>query len=199
MIQATGVILAGGKSVRMGTDKAFLKIGSHGMIEHIAGVLTKVFAEVLIAGGDPETGRRLGLRVLADLIAAKSPLSGIHAALHGAKYAQCLVVACDMPFVSADMAGLLIKQVEGYDVAVPRQGNYLQPLFAAYCRSCLPAIEKSLASGKYKIDGFYPLVQVNYVDMEKYCSKTDMDTVFFNVNTRVDLDKAREMAEKSSK
>jgi len=196
MIQATGVILAGGKSVRMGTDKAFLKVGSQCMIEHIAGELTKVFSEVLISGGDPATGSRLGLRVLDDLVESNSPLSGIHAALHGALYDKCLVVACDMPFVSADLACFMIKQVEGYDIAVPRHGIYLQPLFAVYCRSCLPAIEKSLSSARYKVDDFYPLVRVNYVSMESFCSEADIDTVFFNVNTLVDLNKAREIANK---
>lgn len=199
MIQATGVILAGGKSVRMGTDKAFLKIGAQGMIEHIAGELTKVFQEVLISGGDPITGRRLGLRVVADLVESNSPLSGIHAALHEALYDQCLVVACDMPFVSANMADFLIKRVEGYDVAVPRHGEYLQPLFAAYCRSCLPAIEKYLSAGRRKTAGFYPLVRVNYVDMEEIYSNDAIETIFFNVNTPVDLHRAREIAQKNSR
>jgi len=196
MIQATGVILAGGKSVRMGIDKAFLKVGPQGMIEHIAGELKKVFSEVLISGGDPEIGRNLGLRVLADLIEGKGALCGIHSALHGALHDKILVVACDMPFITARLARLMMQQLKGYDIAVPRHGIYLQPLFAAYSRSCLPAIEKYLSEGRIKIDGFYPLVRVNYVDMESICSSADIETVFFNVNTPVDLNKAREIAKR---
>ncbi|MDF9409483.1 MAG: Molybdenum cofactor guanylyltransferase [Pelotomaculum sp. PtaB.Bin013] len=196
MIQATGVILAGGKSVRMGTDKAFLKVGPQGMLEHIAGEFKKVFAEVLISGGDPETGRNLGLRVINDLIEGKGPLCGVHAALHEAQHDKILVVACDMPFVTAKLACFMMRQVEGYDVAVPSHGIYLQPLFAAYSRSCLPVIEESLAANKYKIDGFFPRVRVNYVNMENYCSHIDIETLFFNINTPVDLHKAREMADK---
>jgi len=193
MIQATGVILAGGRSVRMGTNKAFLNVGRKGMIERVAGELKNVFAEILISG-DIETGRRLGLKVVTDIIKNCGPLGGIHAALHGASYEKCLVVACDMPFVKASLARFMMQQAEGYDVAVPRQGIYLQPLFAVYSVNCLPAIERSLAAARYKVTDFYPEVRVNYVDEEKFCSKTDFDTVFLDVNTPVDLKKAREIA-----
>jgi len=196
MIQATGVILAGGKSVRMGTDKAFLKVGPQCMIEHIAGELKKVFSEVFISGGDPETGQKLGLRVIADLIEGNSPLCGIHAALHGALYEKILVVACDMPFITAELACFMMRQVKGYDIAVPRHGIYLQPLFAVYSRSCLPVIEKALSTFKYKVDNFYPFVRVHYVNMESFCPDIDIETVFFNINTPVDLHKAREIADK---
>jgi len=193
MIQATGVILAGGKSVRMGTDKAFLNVGRKGMIERVAGELKNVFAEVLISGGDMETGRRLGLKVVTDIIKGCGPLGGIYTALYGASYEKCLVVACDMPFIRAGLARFMMQQAEGYDVAVPRQGVYLQPLFAVYSVSCLPAIEKSLSAARYKVTDFYPQVRVNYVDEEKFCSKTDFDTVFLDVNTPVDLIRAREI------
>ncbi|MCG9969662.1 molybdenum cofactor guanylyltransferase [Pelotomaculum terephthalicicum JT] len=196
MIQATGVILAGGKSVRMGTDKAFLKVGRQGMLEHIAGEFKKVFSEVLISGGSMETGRNLGLRVVADLIKGNVPLCGIHAALHAALHEKILVVACDMPFITAELAGFMIRQLEGYDVAVPSYGIYRQPLFAAYSRSCLSAIEKSLSADRYKTDDFYSLVKVNYVSMESLCPDIDIKTVYFNVNTPADLHKAREMADK---
>ncbi|OPY57867.1 MAG: Molybdenum cofactor guanylyltransferase [Pelotomaculum sp. PtaU1.Bin035] len=197
MIQATGVILAGGKSIRMGTDKAFLKVGRQNMIEHIAGELKKVFSEVLISGGDPETGRRLGLRVIADLIEGNVPLCGVHAALHAALHEKILAVACDMPFITAKLACFMIRQVEGYDVAVPSHGIYVQPLFAAYNRSCLPVIEKSLSEARYKVSGLYSLLRTNYVNMESLCPDIDIETVFYNVNTPVDLHKAREMADKN--
>lgn len=196
MIQATGVILAGGKSVRMGTDKAFLAVGREGMIQRVAEELRSVFAEVLICGGNEETGNRLGLRVIADLIKGGGPLSGIHAALHGASYQQCLVAACDMPFVSAGLARFMVRQADGYDVAVPRHGIYLQPLFAVYSKSCIPAIQKSLRASRYKIVDFYPRVRVNYVNEENLRALADIDIAFFNVNTPVDLDRARVMADK---
>lgn len=195
MDKATGVILAGGKSSRMGADKALINIGQKGMIERVAGELKKVCTEVLISGGDEETGRRIGLKVIADLIPGRGPLSGIHASLHAAAHARCLVVACDMPFISAELASFMIRQVEGYDVAVPSHGVYLQPLFAVYCKSCLPVLEKYMDSGRIKVTALYPLVKVNYVSEEKLGLLADIETVFFNVNTPVDLIKARKMAQ----
>lgn len=195
-MQATGVILAGGKSTRMGADKAFLEIGREEMIRRIAGELKKVFKEILICGGKEETGKRLGLKVVGDLIKGGGPLSGIHAALHHMSHQKCLVVACDMPFINAGMAQCIVKHAEGYDVAVPRHGIHLQPLFAVYGRGCIPAIEQSLAASRYKIVDFYPMVRVNYVSEEKLRALADIDFAFFNVNTPVDLEKARELERK---
>lgn len=194
MIQATGVILAGGKSRRMGADKAFLEVGREEMIRRVAVEMMKVFDEVLICGGGEETGRRLGLRVLTDRVQGVGPLSGIHAALHGAIHQKCLVAACDMPFVNADLARFMIRQAEGYDVAVPRHGVHLQPLFAVYSKSCIPVIEKFLLGARYKIVDFYPLVRVNYVNEDLLRALSDIDIAFFNVNTPADLNKARQMA-----
>ena len=193
MFQATGVILAGGKSVRMGVDKAFLPIGNEVMIERAAGEIGKVCAEVLIAGGSAAAGQRLGLPVVPDLIAGCGPLGGIHAALHAASYELILVVACDMPFVSPELAALLLERAKGYDAAVPRHGAYLEPLFAVYRKTCLPAIEASLGSFRRKVADFYPHVLVNYVDEENWCAIADAGKVFLNVNTLQDLDRARKM------
>ncbi|MDD3654162.1 MAG: molybdenum cofactor guanylyltransferase [Desulfotomaculaceae bacterium] len=199
MMKATGVILAGGKSSRMGADKALINIGQKGMIESVASELEKVCTEVLISGGDVNIGRRLGLKFIADLIPGRGPLSGIHASLHAAAYESCLVVACDMPFINADLASFMLQQVEGYDVAVPCHGIYLQPLFAVYSKSCLPALERYLDTGGIKVSALFPMVKVNYVSEEKISLLADIQTVFFNVNTPVDLTKAREMAQKTSK
>jgi molybdopterin-guanine dinucleotide biosynthesis protein A len=193
MVETTGVILAGGKSSRMGTDKALINIGQKGMIERVAGELKKVCSEIFVSGGQEETGKRLGLKFIADLIPGRGPLSGINASLHTAAHDYCLVVACDMPFISAELANLMIREVEGYDAAVPSYGQYLQPLFAVYCKSCLPAIESYLASGKMSVTKFLPMVRVNYVTEEKLNLFADMETVFFNVNTPEDLNKARKL------
>lgn len=194
MIQATGVILAGGKSKRMGTDKAFLEVGREAMIQRVASELKRVFAEIMISGGNEETGRRLGLKVVSDLIIGGGPMSGIHASLCGASFPKCMVTPCDMPFASAELMRFMMTQAEGYDVAVPRHGIHLQPLFAVYSKSCIGVIEQSLLATRYKIADLYSLLRVNYVNEKSLRALADIDTVFFNVNTPVDLNKAREMS-----
>lgn len=193
MFQATGVILAGGRSVRMGADKAFLAVGPDAIIERVAGEIGQICAEVLIAGGAAEAGRRLGLKVVPDLVSGSGPIGGIHAALHAAGYDLCLVVACDMPFVSRTLAVILMERAAGYDAVVPRHGIHVEPLFAVYRKTCLPAIEESLRMSRRKVAEFYPLVRVKYVEEEEWRTVADPDRVFFNVNTPRDLDQARKM------
>ena len=194
MMQATGVVLAGGKSKRMGYDKAFLEVGEAAMIKQVASELKKVCNEVLIAGGTEEYGELLGLPVIPDRIPGRGPLSGIHAALGAAKNSKCLVTACDMPFVTAALARSMITQADGYDVAVPTHGIHLQPLFAVYDKNCIGPIEQSLLNNVRKVIDFYPLVRVNYVNEKYLRAIADIDFAFFNVNTPDDLKKARTMA-----
>lgn len=197
MLHATGVILAGGKSVRMKTDKSVLKIGNLQMIQYVALKLLKILPEVMISGNDPEMGRGLKLAVIPDRIDNRAPLCGIHAALYAAKFEYICVAACDMPFVTERLFELLVREGIGYDVTVPRHGAVYEPLLAVYRKSCLPAIESYLLAGNTKTDGFYKAVSVNYVDIDKH-RDIDKETVFFNVNTVHDLRKAREIAEMSS-
>lgn len=199
MSKITGVILAGGKSRRMGTDKALLSVGRDAMIERAVAELSKVCAGVLISGCGEETANRLGLRVVPDLIKGMGPLSGIHAALLAAQSKKCLVVPCDMPFLSAALAAVMIRQSEGYDVAVPQHGDYLQPLFAVYDQSCIHAIDEALRNNRHKVVDFYPRVRVNYVSETILQAVADIDTVFFNVNTPLELEKARTMEKRMNK
>lgn len=199
MDEVAGVILAGGKSRRMGTDKAFLTVGRDAMIERAALELGKVFKEILISGGDEGTGARLGLRVVPDLIKGWGPLSGIHASLLAARSRKCLVVPCDMPFLSAELAKIMVELSRGYDVTVPQHGDYLQPLFAVYDKNCLPAVEEALNNGRHKVVDFYSRVRVKYVSEALLKGAADIDTVFFNVNTPLDLEKARIIEKKRDK
>ncbi|MBP7332811.1 MAG: molybdenum cofactor guanylyltransferase [Firmicutes bacterium] len=199
MADVAGVILAGGKSRRMGTDKALLTVGRDAMIERVAAELGKVFKEILISGGNEETGARLGLKVVPDLIKGWGPLSGIHASLLAAQSRKCLLVPCDMPFLSAELARIMAGLSDGYDVTVPQHGDYLQPLFAVYDKNCIRAVEEALRDGRHKVADIYPRVRVKYVSEMILRAAADIDTVFFNVNTPLDLEKARIMEKKRSK
>jgi molybdopterin-guanine dinucleotide biosynthesis protein A len=197
LLKATAVILAGGKSTRMGSDKAFLAVGRQCMIERVACLLKTVFAEVLIAGGSAEAEAQTGLQVVGDRIPGSGPLGGIHAGLTAAVNPLSLVVACDMPFISPDLAGLLVERAEGYDVAVPRHGEYMEPLFAVYRKTCIPAIEESLLSSRYKVVDFYSRVRVKYVNETDWRPLAGPGEVFFNVNTPQDLKEARKWLKKT--
>lgn len=194
MVQATAIILAGGKNSRMGRNKAFLEIGWQRIIDRSVALFQGVFAEVMVVSNEPERYAYLGVPVVSDIIPGLGPLSGIHAGLTAASHEYSLVVACDMPFVDKDLATFLVDEARGFDVAVPKIGRYLQPLFAVYGSSCLETINTCLQQQISQILQLYSLVRVNYVCEDKIAAVADLKTVFVNVNTPAELEAARKIA-----
>ncbi|SFR02908.1 molybdenum cofactor guanylyltransferase [Desulfoscipio geothermicus] len=192
----SGIILAGGKNARMGTDKALLKVGPYFIIERIAGVLCTLVDEILVVTARPELYARYGDKMVSDIMGGHGPLGGIHAGLVHAAYPRALVTACDMPFISAGLGGLLIRAAAGYDAAVPRYRGYLEPLCAVYTKNCIEVIERQLARGQNKITGFYDRVRVRYVEeSDLRAVEPNLEQVFFNVNTPDDIKKAQLIVE----
>ncbi|MDI6631959.1 MAG: bifunctional molybdenum cofactor guanylyltransferase MobA/molybdopterin-guanine dinucleotide biosynthesis adaptor protein MobB [Bacillota bacterium] len=186
MQETTGVVLAGGKSTRMGANKAFLSLEGHSLIERVVAELRKAFPEVLVVG-DPETYRGLADRVVADIFPEAGPLGGIHAGLTFASYDPVFVAACDLPFVEGSLASLIVERLDGFDAAVPCVGGRLQPLFAAYRKTCLGPVTRSLEAGRRRVVGFLGEVRVCYLTEADFEGWPHFRRVFFNVNTPADI------------
>ncbi|WP_066637665.1 molybdenum cofactor guanylyltransferase [Desulfolucanica intricata] len=195
MINIAAVILAGGKSSRMGTDKAFLTLGEHKMIEYVLNELTIIFKNILIVSNQDEKFSNLGVPVVKDIIPNCGPLSGIHSGLINAKKDYIFVTGCDMPFISGSLIQYMIDKLKngGFDVLIPKVGNYMEPLFAIYSKMCIKPIEKNLAFGKLKVLDFLPEVQVGYISKEEISSLVDLEKVFININTPKELVHARKL------
>lgn len=194
MLDMTGVILAGGKSTRMGTDKAFMHIGQVTMIKKIASELGKVFSRILIVSNNPNPFKKhLGLPVVEDLRLGCGPLGGIHAGLFHAATPYVFITACDMPFIDARLIRILAGACTGYDAVVPKIGEYLEPLFAVYGKSCLSTLEKALDSGYYKVVEFIAFLHVNYIDEARLKCVSNLKRVFMNINTPRDLYRANQL------
>lgn len=191
---AGAIILAGGKSIRMGTDKAFLKIGQKTIIRHILDELQKELQDILIVSKKETCFEEMGVRIVTDIYPGNSPLVGIHAGLVYALNYYNLVIACDLPFINGKLVKLMVEQAQGADVLVPQKGKYLQPLCAVYSKKCLGPIEESLSAGRLKVTAFYPKVKVKYIDEDKLSGLAGRDNLFFNINTPEDLTLAREIA-----
>lgn len=181
-LQGTAAILAGGKSERLGYNKAFITIDGVSIIERTAAKLTKSFSELIIVANDNEY-QSLGYPVVPDIIANKGPLSGIHAALSAAAYPYCFVTACDMPYIDEHLAYFLLQQVPGYQAVVPQLDQYLQPLYAVYTKDCLPTIEWCLANSIRKVAKLYDYIKVNYIPKHQLATIADVNKVFININT----------------
>lgn len=186
----TGVVLAGGRSSRMGINKALIEFGGKRLIEATVDCLRALFPEVLIIANDPPLYAYLGVQVVPDLIPDSGSLGGIYTGLHAASSPACFVVACDMPFLNADLITLLIREAEGWDIVVPRVGGELQPLHAVYAKSCLSPMKEAIDSGILKITRFFPKVRVNIIE-ESALQKVDPQLLgFVNVNTPPELKQA---------
>lgn len=186
----TGIVLAGGKSSRMGFNKAFIEFGGKRLIEATVDCLRALFPEVLIIANDPPLYAYLGVKVISDLIPDSGSLGGIYTGLSAASYPTCFFVACDMPFLNADLIKLLVREAEGWDVVVPRVGGELQPLHAVYAKSCLPLMKEAIDTGVLKITRFFPKAKVNIIE-ESILREVDPHLLgFVNVNTPPELEQA---------
>lgn len=201
----SAAVLAGGKSSRMGQDKAFLTLtdGGQPMIETVLERLQAIADDVLIVANDPARFASLGVRVVPDLEPGMGALAGIQAALSGAAYDHCLVVACDMPFLNPALLHAMATLPRDYDVLAPylpgasrqsRDGRTYQTLHAIYGKACLPAIAAQVATGNRQVIGFFPGVRVRPLEIEEVQEHDPDLRSFFNANTPEALEIARSMA-----
>lgn len=159
-MKCAGFVLAGGRSSRMGQDKALLLFKGRPLVEHVACEVRGAAGNVTLVG-DPSRYTNLGYTVIEDIPPACGPLSGIHAALTYSTAEWNLVVACDMPEITTQFLGTLIERATAgkADVVLPAGPSGLpEPLCAAYHRRSLGAISGALASGVRKVtDGLQGL------------------------------------------
>lgn len=195
-MEAGVILLAGGKSSRMGTNKAFLTLGKSAAIERIVQELSGMFAEILLVTNTPEEYKGLGLKMVLDEFPGCGPLAGIQVGLKNSSFTRNLVVACDMPFVSRELGAFIMDQCEGFDAAVPVQKQNVHPLFAAYEKSCIYYIEDFLQKGQYKLKNFLNAVRVNYVGESEIKKIVDPDHAFFNMNNQEDYMMAKTIIDK---
>jgi molybdopterin-guanine dinucleotide biosynthesis protein A len=192
MPRVSGVILAGGKSRRMGgSPKALLPFGGRPLIEHIAETLRSVLSDCLVVTNTPELYASLRLPMVGDVFPEGGSLGGIYSGLRAASGDAALCVACDMPFLSAPLVAYLAGQATEADVVIPDAAGELQTLHAVYGKACLPAMERRLLRGELKIVGFFDDVRVLRVPADAVARLVDPDIAFMNLNTPEDLARAR--------
>jgi molybdopterin-guanine dinucleotide biosynthesis protein A len=200
----SAAVLAGGKSSRMGTDKAMLPLVPQGptLIELVLERLEGVSDDLTIVANDDRL-THLGARLVPDLYPGTGALGGIHAALMHARHEHCLVVACDMPFLNPLLLQAMARESRDYDVLVPllpgksRQranGLVYQTLHAIYGQSCAPAIGDRLEQEKYQVIGFFDAVRVRPVEPDTIRRWDPELRSFFNANTPEALAAASEIA-----
>lgn len=194
----TIVLQAGGKSTRMGTDKALLPFMKTTLLGYIVEQVTPLSDDLILITNTPESYQGFGLPTFSDVYRDWGALGGLHAAVHHARREVCLVLACDMPFVSRNFLRHLVEQIDGYDAVVPRLAatGFTEPFRAVYRKSCLPSIEQAIRNGQRRVNSFFDRVRVRYVDQPEIERFDPALWTFFNVNTPEDLVEARRIAQK---
>jgi molybdopterin-guanine dinucleotide biosynthesis protein A len=188
MLTISGIVLAGGQSSRLGTDKSLVNVKGKPLIEQIVGKLARLSDDVLIVTNSPQRYNHLGARLAGDIYPGKGALGGIYSGLRAAANVYSLVVACDMPFLNLNLLRYMILLAREHDVVIPRIGGFSEPLHAIYSKSCLEPIDRLLDRGGLKIIDFFSEVQVRYVEEDEIDIFDPQHLSLFNVNTPSDLE-----------
>lgn len=211
--RVSGIILAGGKSERMGRDKAFIEFNGAPLIQRVIDRVAPVCAEIIIVTNHADDYSRFGARAVSDEFVGKGSLAGIYSGLRAARNEYALAVACDMPFLNSELLRYLISLAPQNDVVIPRapdpsrktprgaRGNKpyaprdqpiakesnLHPLHAVYSKNCLAAINARIAADDLRMVGFHDAVRVRVVSPDEVDRFDPEHWSFFNANTPEDL------------
>lgn len=196
-----GVVMAGGRNTRYGGLKAFARVGDISIIERVIAALRSATDDVVIIANDADAYGALGLPVRADVVPTGAALAGLLTALQWSEErgdTGIFTIACDMPFASAQLAGRLLATAQETHAAavVPESGGRrgIEPLFAYYANSCIPAIEAAIARDDHRMIGFHEAVDVVRVPLEVVQRFGDPAKLFMNVNTTDELALAQQIA-----
>ena len=178
-----------------GVNKALLEVGGHRIIERIVGTLSQTAQEIFVVTNTPADYAFLHLPMLRDVVPGAGSLGGLYTGLSACADTRGFLVACDMPFLNAEviryMAGLAYKA----DVVVPRIRGLLEPLHAIYSAACIPHIAGLLHNSDLKILNLYDKVEVLEVSEQELAVFDPNLHFIMNVNTPEDLQQARRLVQ----
>ena len=192
---ASAAILGGGRASRFhGRDKGALVIGGQTFLDRQLEALSQVTDDIMLVGHTPSgpalSGLDLGLRLVDDRVPFSGPLGGLDAALAAARDEVVLIVACDMPFVTAAFLSYLVTQAgeaDRADAVVPKTERGYHPLCAAYIRQCHPRVVRRLAQRRLAMLGLLDDLQVRSVELKDLRQFGDSERLLANVNTPDEL------------
>jgi molybdenum cofactor guanylyltransferase len=181
-------ILAGGRSTRMGTDKAFVLLEGQTLLKRALDLARSLTSDVRVVG-DPAKFTSFA-PVIEDLFPGCGPLGGIHAALRASETDLNLALAVDMPFLTPALLAYMLeraKNAESVMVTIPRTAGGWQPLSAIYRREFASIAERALRAGHYKVDALFPEAGVQVISELELQSAGFAPELFSNLNTPADL------------
>jgi len=192
-VNASAVVLAGGKSSRMGQAKALLPFGHEPLISHIVGVLNRHFDDIVIVAAPQDEFPPLPARVARDEIPYQGPVGGIYYGLQAVRGEVCFVTSCDAPFLDLRLVDRLVSMIGDYDVVVPHWEGRYQPLHAVYRKRVSPILQKQLAEGQVAAYLLYDKVRTLVIAAAEIRAIDPLGLSFLNLNTREDYWRALQL------
>lgn len=179
----TGIILSGGLSSRMGTDKALILLDKEKMIEKSIHLLKPLCNEILISA-NKKNYNQFGYKVIKDKHKKIGPLGGIISCLSESKNEINIIISCDTPNIKIETLKALLQEIKEYDVALPYHNNRYEPLIAVYNKKCLEKLKIMANSSSYKLQ-----TVINNLNSKRVILKDDFETEeeFININSKKDL------------
>ena len=197
MFGMTSIILAGGKSSRLGQNKALQAIEGKSLIQWVVDRLAILSTEIIIATARGEAipcSSAVRIRTVADIYPGKGPLGGIYSGLIASSSSRAIVVGCDTPFLSVSLLEYMTQICPAFDIVIPRIKNEVEPLCAVYSKNCLAPIQELLERDERQIRKLFSMVKVKYVEDDEINNFDPEHLSFFNINSQDDLDRARKLA-----
>ena len=191
----TGILLAGGKSRRMGEDKRRLVVGEQTLLERGLAVLRSIFTEVLVVIAQDSDPLAVDARVVRDLVPDCGSLGGLYTGLMQATTPRIFVVACDMPFLDQAVIAQFTSRRHNADIVMAKLDGRLHPMHALYGKPCLPVLEQMILTRQLKIQEIVSKasLRVHYVTEADLLTIDPSGRSFYNVNTPADLEAARSL------
>jgi molybdopterin-guanine dinucleotide biosynthesis protein A len=196
-LEISCVVLAGGKSTRLGRDKVLEKIGNKSLLEQVISRTESLSKEIIIVTAKERTFTHLEsrekIKIVSDIFPGQGSLGGIYTGLVKSSSFYNLVLAADMPFVNGSLLKYMMGIAEGFDFTVPRIDGLFEPLHAIYSKACISPIETILSQGKKTIIELFNYVKVRFVEAEEIDRFDPHHLSFFNINTPAELEMAKKI------
>lgn len=179
------IILAGGKSSRMGQDKGLMLLNNKPMITHLLDTVKNITNNIIIVSNNKEY-KPFGFEVYEDLIKDAGPLAGIYTGLTYSTFENNIVLSCDVPFVSENLLKFLIQNSSLFDVTIPKNNEKTHQVIGVYNKSCIPVFKNELEQHQRKIKLALSKVKLNIIDANRFSTKE-----FLNINTPNELNEVQ--------
>ena len=189
----TGLIMAGGKSRRLGQDKRFLMLGGKTCLQRVLQAYQGLFDEILVVADVKEPFQSMGLHVVEDLIPGRATLGGLYTGLRHAAGDRVFASAVDMPCLSAETIRIVLEQADQGDIVIPDLNGKLQPMHAVYSKACLPYLMELVEASRLKVQELcaIPGLRLHRIPQSVFERVDPELRSFFNINTPEDLALAR--------